>query len=86
MFKEQCISVTDLRTKTKQCLDGTTQEPKYIFMNNRLIAVLMSIRTYEDRFAEPRLVELSEDVVDARMRRKAASARRVKKSNLLNIR
>ena len=86
MFKEQCISVTDLRTKTKECLDGVTRSPKYIFINNRPIAVLMSLRVYEDRFTEPRLVELSDDVVDAGMRRKAASARRMKKTNLLNIR
>ena len=86
MFKEQCISVTDLRTKTKECLDGTAREPKYVFINNRPIAVLMSIRTYEDRFVEPRLIELSEDAVDAPTRKKAASARRAKKSNLLNIR
>ena len=86
MFKEQCISVTDLRTKTKQCLDGVTQSPKYIFINNRPIAVLMSLRVYEDRFTEPRLVELSDDVVDVRTKRKAASARQAKKSNLINIR
>lgn len=85
MFKEQCISVTDLRTKTKQCLDGVTRVPKYVFINNRPIAVLMSLRVYEERFCAQRLVELSEDAVDERMKRKAASARRVRKSNLLNI-
>lgn len=86
MFKEQCISVTDLRTKTKQCLDGVTQAPKYVFINNRPIAVLMSLRVYEDRFTEPQLIELSEDAVDAHMKKKAVSARRMKKTNLLNIR
>ena len=86
MFKEQCISVTDLRTKTKQCLEGVTREPKYIFINNRPIAVLMNLRAYEDHFSEPRLVELSDDAVDVSLKKKAASARRIKKSNLLNIR
>lgn len=86
MLKDQCISVTDLRTKTKQCLDGVTREPKYIFINNRPIAVLMDLRTYEDRFAQPRLFELSEDAVDARTKKRAASARRMKKENLMNIR
>lgn len=86
MFKEQCISVTDLRTKTKECLDGATRTPKYIFINNRPIAVLMSLRVYEDCFTEPRLVELSNDAVPTGMKKKAASARRMKKSNLLNIR
>lgn len=86
MFKEQCISVTDLRTKTKECLDGVTQAPKYIFINNRPIAVLMSLRVYEDRFTEPRLVELSDDAVPTGMKRKATSARRAKKASLINIR
>lgn len=86
MFKEQCISVTDLRTKTKECLDGVTQAPKYIFINNRPIAVLMSLRIYEGRFTEPRLVELSENAVSAPMKKRAASARRAKKSSLMNIR
>lgn len=86
MFKDQCISVTDLRTKTKQCLDGVTREPKYIFINNRPIAVLMGLRVYESGFIEPRLFEMSEDVVDARTKKRAASARRKKKANLINIR
>lgn len=86
MLRDQCISVTDLRTKTKQCLDGVAREPKYIFINNRPIAVIMGLRAYESGFVEPRLFELSEDAVDARVKKRAASARRMKKAGLMNIR
>ncbi len=86
MFREQCVSVTDLRTKTKQCLDGITRDPKYIFINNRPVAVLVSIRAYEEQFMQPHLVELSENAVDVSVKKQAAAARRTKKSSLINIR
>lgn len=48
MTKSQCISVTQLRTETKRCLDGVENEPKYIFVNNQPIAVIINIDDYEN--------------------------------------
>ena len=55
MIKDQCISVTDLRTKTKQCIDESKKEPKYIFINNKPVAVLINMTEYENNFIKPKL-------------------------------
>jgi len=85
MLQDQCISVTDLRTKTKECLEGLEAHPKYIFMNNRPIAVILDIHEYEEHFMKPELVELNKNEVDAGILKKAAAARKLKKSDLINI-
>ena len=61
MFKNQCISVTELRTKTKECLADLTKEPKFVFVNNRPVAVLVDIDQYEAKFLKAELIELSKD-------------------------
>lgn len=50
MKKDQCISVTDLRKKTKECLQGLETSPKYVFVNNKPVAVLLGIAEYEQQF------------------------------------
>lgn len=47
MLKDQCISITDLRVKTKDCLEGLKGKPKYIFANNKLVGVLVDPDEYE---------------------------------------
>lgn len=85
MLKDQCISVTELRTKTKQCLEDLNQEPKYIFINNHPIAVLIDINEYEEHFLKPELTELSSDEVDEKLAKQARIAKKSKKSDLVNI-
>ncbi len=85
MIKDQCISVTDLRTKTKQCVEGLENSPKYIFVNNKPVAVLIDIEEYEENFLKPKLVELSRDEVSDGMQKKAEKARNSKQSDLINI-
>jgi len=82
MLKDQCISVTDLRTKTKKCVEGLEKAPKYIFVNNKPIAVLVDIEEYEHHFLRPILTELSVDEVDKKLLKRAALARKTKKSDL----
>lgn len=86
MFQDQCISVTELRTKTKDCLNNLSQEPKYIFMNNHPIAVLLDIAMYERYFLKPELVELKKSEVDDSLLKQAKNARKTKKSDLIDIR
>ena len=49
MLRNQCISITDLRTKTKECLDDLTKYEKYVFVNNKPVAVLMDVTMFEKR-------------------------------------
>jgi len=85
MLKDQCISVTELRTKTKECLEDLEKEPKYIFVNNQPVAVLVDINEYEEHFLKPKLVELREHEVDQNLKSAAALARKSKKQDLVNI-
>lgn len=86
MFQDQCISVTDLRTKTKECLEDLNKEPKYIFINNRPIAVLIDIISYEKCCLKPELIELNDNEVDEKLIKQAKKAKQAKKSDLINIR
>lgn len=85
MLKDQCISVTELRTKTKECLEDLDKEPKYIFINNHPIAVLVDINKYEEHFLNPELIELPNDEVDEKLEKQAKTAKKSKKSDLVNI-
>lgn len=85
MLKDQCISITDLRTKTKECLENLGKEPKYVFMNNQPIAVLLDINEYEEYFLKPRLIELKSHEVNKTLKKAALKARKTKKSELMNI-
>ncbi len=85
MLKNQCISVTRLRTATKECLKSLEKEPKYIFINNNPIAVLIDINEYEEYFLKPALVELKDDQIDTYLKTTAAVARKSRKKDLVNI-
>lgn len=47
MIASQCISVTDLRLKTKESLSSLREHEKIVFVNNKPIAALISIEEYE---------------------------------------
>lgn len=85
MLKDQCISVTNLRTETKKCLENLGKEPKYIFINNEPIAVLMDIIEYENNFLKPRLIELRENKVDEATKKQASKAKKSRKGDLMDI-
>ena len=86
MLKDQCISVTDLRTKTKHCLEGVAKEPKYIFVNNKPVAVIINVVEYEKICRKPNLIEFGNDEIDADLLAEAAIAKKIPKKNLINIR
>ncbi len=85
MIKDQCISVTDLRTNTKKCLEGLEQEPKYVFINNKPVAVIVDIVAYEKTFKRTELVELDESEVTPEMKKKVEEALKTRKEDLLDI-
>lgn len=85
MIKDQCLSITDLRTKTKQCLKEAEKNPKYIFVNNKPVAVIMNIDEYEMKFMSPDLVEMPLSAVNASLKKEAQAARKLAKTDLLNI-
>lgn len=84
MLKQQVISVTDLRKKTKECLEGLHENPKFIFMNNKMVGVLLDVDEYET-LTKPDLFEISEEELGAEIRKKASAARKTPKEELLNI-
>lgn len=85
MLKDQCVSITDLRMKTKNCVEGLSKCPKYIFINNKPVAVLIDIEEYEEKFMKPKLIELSLDDVDKNLLARAKKIKKSKKNNLINI-
>jgi PHD/YefM family antitoxin component YafN of YafNO toxin-antitoxin module len=85
MTKSQCISVTQLRTETKKCLKGVEEEPKYIFVNNQPIAVIINIDDYENLCAKTELKELKQNEVSQKLKKEAQKAKKIKKSELINI-
>lgn len=84
MLKDQCVSVTELRTNTKKCLEGLAKHPKYIFANNKLIGVIVDPDEYEESFV-PELIELPEEEVTPELRRLAEEAKKTPKEELLNL-
>lgn len=85
MLKNQCISVTKLRTNTKECLEGLACEPKYIFVNNQPVAVLMDIDDYESHFSVSGLTELTKEQITPGLLRKARATRKMSRKELINI-
>lgn len=85
MLKNQCISVTDLRTNTKECLEALERGEKYIFVNNKPKAVLMDIGDYEEHFAYHRLHPLSETEIKSADRKFMAKVSAMNASEFLNI-
>jgi len=67
MTRDQCVSVTELRTKTKVCLEGLGKKPKYIFINNKPIAVLVDFDYYEEKLMGPQLIELKKNEAERKL-------------------
>ena len=84
MFKQQVVSVTDLRMKTKQSLHDLKRGPKFVFSNNSPVAVLMDVEEYE-MLIRPDLFELSNEEMTDVTRSAAQEARHTPKEELLNI-
>jgi len=85
MIQSQCISVTDLRTNTKQCLSEINKEAKYIFVNNKPVAVLLKVEDYESLVYKSELTELNKNEITKQLEKEAKSARKLHKSELINI-
>ena len=85
MLKSPYISVTQLRTKTKECLEDLGKDPKFIFVKNEPVAVLLDIQEYEDYFQRPTLRELGKHEVSTVLRKKAAVAKKTPKKDLISI-
>ena len=84
MLKEQVVSVTDLRLHTKQCLENLETNPKFIFSNNRMVAVILRVEEYE-MLTRPDLLELPQDQVTDKMKKMADEAIKTPKNQLLNL-
>lgn len=85
MLKDHCISVTDLRKHTKQCLENLGGFEKYIFVNNKPIAVLLDIDLFEEYFFRPQLIELSENELTPEIKKKVRESKKMKKSDFISI-
>ncbi len=84
MIKDQCVSVTDLRLHTKKCLENLKKGKKYIFVNNKPMAVLMDIEEYENYFHTD-LVPLPEKDLTPDLKQKITQSKRTSKTEFLNI-
>ncbi|MFA5793170.1 MAG: type II toxin-antitoxin system Phd/YefM family antitoxin [Candidatus Gracilibacteria bacterium] len=84
MLRQQVISVTNLRTKTKESLQNLQRGPKYIFSNNSPVAVLLDVEEYE-MLLRPDLIELSKENVDDEMLSLARQAQNTPLEELLDL-
>ncbi len=84
MVKDQVISVTDLRTKTKDCLQDLEKYPKYIFINNKMVAVLLDVDEYE-ALTQPDLIELPTVEVTDEVQNLALKAKKTPKEDLIDL-
>ncbi len=84
MLRQQVVSVTHLRTKTKESLEGLRRGPKYIFSNNSPIAVLLDVEEYE-MLIRPDLIELPKEEVNETLFSLAEYARNTPKEELLDL-
>jgi hypothetical protein len=84
LFKDQCISITDLRTKTKQCLENLGDGEKYVFINNKPKVVILDIEIFE-KIVKPVLVELEKNEVTAGLKKKIDKSKKTKVKDLINI-
>jgi PHD/YefM family antitoxin component YafN of YafNO toxin-antitoxin module len=85
MLQDQFISVTDLRTKTKDALSGLTDQHKFIFMNNKPVAVLISVEEYDKHFVTPQLRQLEDHEITPELRKLAEETINMDESELVDI-
>jgi hypothetical protein len=85
MFQDRCVSITDLRTRTKECLSSLEKKPKYVFVNNKPVAVLLGIQDFERSFDPIDFHQLSKQEVSPALLHAATRARKTKKQDLVNL-
>lgn len=84
LLKDQCISVTDLRNRTKECLEHLDEGEKYVFVNNKPKAVIIDVEVYES-LIRPKFVKLSDDEVTDVLKKKIQKSKNREKTDLVNI-
>lgn len=84
MLSQQVVSVTDLRKKTKECFEGLDKTPKFIFINNKIAAVLLAVDEYES-LIRPDLMELPLAQATSTMKKNARKARKLSRNDLMDI-
>jgi len=62
MFPTDVISITDLRTQTAKVLHSLRDGAKYVFVNNKPQAVLLSPSEYAKIEKERQIQEIKDDV------------------------
>ena len=84
MTKDQCISITDLRLNTKKCLSDLNK-PKFVFVNNKPVAVILDIDTYEAEYSNYEIKELETSEVTPEIYSAYKTAKLTKKSDLISL-
>ncbi|MFA6435609.1 MAG: hypothetical protein WCW30_00510 [Candidatus Gracilibacteria bacterium] len=84
MLSQQVVSVTDLRKKTKECFENLEQTPKFIFINNKIVAVLLAVNEYES-LIRPDLMELPIAQVTPAMKKRAQKAKKLSRNDLIDL-
>lgn len=84
-FTDKCISVTDLRMKTKECLSNLNEGERYIFVNNKPTAVLVDINIFEKLQSPIELRELSSKEISPSLKKKIKVSQNLPKSAFINL-
>lgn len=84
-FTDKCISITDLRLKTKQCLSDLSTGERYIFVNNKPTAVLVDIDVFEELYAPITVREMEDKDISPALKKKIQEAKTMQKSSFMNI-
>jgi len=85
MFQDQCISITDLRKNTTKCLQNLEKNEKFIFINNKPVAVIIDINQYEQNFHKPSLIELPKTEISTNIKKLAEETQKMNSSEFINI-
>lgn len=84
-FTDKCISVTDLRLKTKECLTNLEEGERYIFVNNKPTAVLVDINIFEKLQSPIELREMPANEISLTLKSKVENAKKLSTSSFINI-
>ena len=89
MLQDQCVSITDLRTNTKKCLENLNEGEKYVFVNNKPKAVIVDLKLYESLKSNIKqtyqLIEMNEKEVSPKLLAKIAETKKMNKLELVDI-
>ena len=65
MFKDQCISITDLKRNASSLIKSLgTSGKKIIFVNNKPVAILADINNFDLQIEEPFHFNFGEEGID----------------------